>query len=339
MTSPPSRLPGTSALLLGVLLLGGACRSAEPTGPSAGSETHFLSWCSGSAACGEGLECFCGVCTRACSNAAGCESLAGSSASACLASSAHPLDQGCADSPASVCDVVCIADVDCAGVGATARCDRGFCRQLSPSCGAGQTAAGDVAVLGDSFLAESGQVSAELTNLARASGSLQADEQYRDYSSIVITPFGGPADLTAQYAAALTEGAPRVIVMNAGGPDALLVCPEPPAEDCPALAAAVARASDLWSQMASDGVEAVVDFFYPDPDDATLKAKFDVLRPMMQAACASSAVPCHFLDLRTTFDGHADDYLNAGGITPTETGSTATAAALWSLMQQRCLAQ
>jgi hypothetical protein len=196
----------------------------------------------------------------------------------------------------------------------------------------------DVAVLGDSFLAQNGQLVTELEALAQSSGTLEAGDGYRDYSSTVITAFGDTSDLASQYLAASAEGVPRVVIMDVGGPDALATCPDPPTEACPALANAAAGASDLWAQMATDGVETVVNFFYPDPEDASMAAKFDVLRPMIQEGCAASPLDCHFLDLRSSFDGQTG-YLMPGGLLPTAAGSTEAAAAIWSLMQARCVAQ
>jgi hypothetical protein len=188
MTTPFDRLLAASRLLFGVLLLVGACRSADPAGPQTGSETHFLSWCVSDAACGDELECVCGVCTQICAGAESCQGLANDAE--CLAADRRPTAGCSAASATSTCDVACTDKGDCAGLGATARCDLGLCRRLGPDCEIGQTAGSDVVVLGDTFLAESGQIHVELTSLARASGSLQASEAYRDYSSTVITPFG-----------------------------------------------------------------------------------------------------------------------------------------------------
>jgi hypothetical protein len=323
-------------LLLGALALVCGCRSGEP-GPSTGSETHFLSWCSNDESCGEGLACLCGVCSAACSDSASCVSLG--SAVECVAVASRPADQSCPDAPVEAwCEAGCSLDTDCAPLGGAHRCDRGFCRQLAPECQSGQVAGNQLVLIGDSFLADSHQVTTELETLARSTGALQSEERYRDHSSTLVTPFGGAADLTTQYAAAASEGAMRIVVMDAGGPDALLTCPEPPTESCPALQNAVAGADQLLRQMATDGVEAVIYFFYPDPEDPSLRARFDVLRPLMEATCDASPVGCHFLDLRPTFEGHGD-FLLAGGIIPTAAGSTATAAAIWSLMQRRCIAQ
>jgi hypothetical protein len=323
-------------ILLGVLAVACGTRAGE-TQPGTGSETHFLSWCS-SGSCSDGLDCICGVCTRPCAETASCAELA--STAECLAVGSRPAEQSCPGAMAEAsCEVACSVDADCAPLGSAHRCDRGFCRRLAADCETGLVAGGEVVLLGDSFLAESQRITLELQALARAARALGTEEQYRDYSSSLITPFGGAADLTNQYAAARDDGAFRIVIMDAGGPDALLSCPEPPMEDCPSLANAVAGADELWRQMADDGVEAVVDFFYPDPESATLLAKFDVLRPMMQRTCEASAVGCHWLDLRRTFEGREEEYLLAGGINPTAAGSAAAAAAIWSLMQQRCIGQ
>jgi len=323
--------------LLCVFALACGCRGGDAR-PNTGSETHFLSWCSHGQPCGAGLDCVCGVCTRSCSEAASCLELA--STSECMAFDARPPDHACADAPAEAsCEAVCSVDADCASLGGTHRCDRGFCRQLFAECETGQVSGSGVALLGDSFFAENGRVAAELEALAREAGALGEQDRYRDYSSSLITPFGGATDLVNQYTAAQDEGAMRIIIMDAGGPDALLSCPEPPTQACPAIENAVAGVDELWRQMAEDGVEAVIDFFYPDPEDAGLEAKFDVLRPLMQAACEASPVGCHFLDLRSTFEQRSAEYLLPGGILPTPEGSAATAAAIWSLMQRQCIAQ
>src|SRR5688572_26610596 len=57
-----------------LLFLGAAGCDGESTG-GGDSETHFLGSCDGSG-CAEGLECICGVCTRACDDNAGCSDLA-----------------------------------------------------------------------------------------------------------------------------------------------------------------------------------------------------------------------------------------------------------------------
>jgi len=64
-----------------------------------------------------------------------------------------------------------------------------------------------------------------------------------------------------------------------------------------------------------------------------------VLRPLVESACKNSPVTCHWLDLRTTFAGHYDTYVQADGLNPSEAGSQASAQAIWALMQSACIAQ
>jgi hypothetical protein len=339
MTGPRNGLIASrSPLTIVALALAVGCEGADPR-PKTGSETHFLSWCSSSGSCSDGLDCLCGVCTKSCADTASCAGLA--AAAECVTAAQRPASHACPGAPIEAsCEIACTEDADCASLGATHRCDRGFCRSLGADCQTGQIGGSEVVVLGDAFLGDSHQITAELEALAREAGALGIDERYRDYSTSLITPFGGTADLPTQYATARSDGGARVVIMDVGGPDAWLgSCPEPLLPDCPALASGVAGAGQLWRQMADDRVESVVDLFYPDPADAGLLAKFDVLRPEMQAACAASPVSCRFIDLRPTFEGRASEYLVPGGITPTAAGSVATAATIWSLMQQHCIAQ
>ncbi len=322
-------------VLLGTLALG-ACRGGE-AGPTVGSETHFLSRCVDGDSCGDGLECLCGVCTSACSDASDCRGLAATAA--CRSVDDRPSDLSCSEALVEAsCEVSCNDQADCAPLGEGYRCDRGLCRQLPDDCETGVVAAAEVVLLGDLFLADNGEITATLEGLARDAGALGVEDRYRDYSSTLVTPFGGGDDPATQYATARAEGVPRVVILDAGGADALLTCPEPPAASCPALDNAITATNALLEQMASDGVEDILLFFYPDPDEATLGAKFDVLRPLLQATCEASATRCHFLDLRATFEGE-DEYLQEGGILPTEAGSVAAANVIWGLMQAECIAQ
>jgi hypothetical protein len=305
--------------------------------PEAGSETHFLSWCSSDGSCKNGFECLCGVCAAPCAEASECSLL--SEAAECV-SPGLDSSTSCSESPSiGMCDLTCAANRDCEALGSKHRCDRGHCRSLADDCVTGLTASSEVVFLGDNFLAANGQLVKELENLANASGALGSGETYRDETSTLTTPFGGNLDLANQYAEAKAGGEISTLVLDAGGPDALLSCPEPATADCPALDNALGGMQSLLNTFESDGVVDVVYFFYPDPDDATLKAKFDVLRPLMQGVCDTSTIQCHFLDLRPTFSGHQGEYLMTGGILPTRAGSAAAAAAIWSLMQEQCVAQ
>jgi hypothetical protein len=239
------------------------------------------------------------------------------------------------------CDAECADDAACAELGAGYRCDRGYCRVLSDGCETGATPGSEVVVLGDSFLA-SGEITLSLEELAREAGALSAAENYRDHSTPITGHFAlEPPGLSTQYATAQEEGAITVVIMDGGGADVLMgECPEPIASDCPILEDALSGADALFQTMADDGVEHVVFFSYPDyVGNERVKATIDVLRPLLEQRCESAPLPCHFLDLRPTFAGNYDAYILPDGQNPTSEGARATAEAIWSLMQQRCVAQ
>src|SRR4051812_16146500 len=132
-----STLHFSLGLLLLLLLSVFSCgheRSSEPTG----GETHFLTHCApGSTACGSGLSCLCGVCTRACDARAACQSL---SDAACVPSS----EATCAEAATGHCDVACVSDDDCAILSASHRCESGLCRagaNAPRACAHGEVAA------------------------------------------------------------------------------------------------------------------------------------------------------------------------------------------------------
>lgn len=325
------------SLWAGFLPGGFGCQSS-PSSPNTSSETHFLRWCPTSGSCGGGLECVCRVCAGTCVSDDDCAPLA--AGAVCVQTASRPMDQACGQASIEAsCELPCSADAECAPLGDAHRCDRGFCRALAADCATGSVRGGEVALLGDSFIAVRDELQLELERLARSAGALAADESYRDHSTTAIVPFGAGNDLVSQYEAALADQAPRVVVTNIGGPDALVSCPDPPTEACPALANAAAGAEALFARMSSGGVDAVVVLFYPDPADAALVAKLDVLRPMIQAACAQSPAPCHFVDLRSTFAGRETELLEPDGLVPTAAGAVATARAAWSTLQEHCIAQ
>jgi len=103
----------------------GACSSDVTTGDS---ESHFLAFCT-PGGCGSGLECLCGVCTKACTSDANCSALGNAT---CVVRS------GCS-TPKS-CDVPCHTSGDCSSAAGSA-CVGGYCRSGSvpvvPDSGAG----------------------------------------------------------------------------------------------------------------------------------------------------------------------------------------------------------
>lgn len=211
---------------------------------------------------------------------------------------------------------------------------------MGAPCAHGEVPANQVLVLGDSFLASSHQITAYLEDLARNAGALPAGERYRDASRLAANglAFAGNGILD-EYSSAAAEAPVEVVIMNGGGADVLLGQCDTPDATCPTLTAAADAARQLFVQLADDGVQHVVYVFYPDPGDAGVRARMDAFRPMAESACAQSPVACEWLDLRDVFADHYPEYVQNDGLNPTAAGSQASAAAIWSIMQERCIAQ
>jgi hypothetical protein len=196
-----------------------------------------------------------------------------------------------------------------------------------------------VLVIGDSFFAISHQITAYIEEYARDAGALGAGDRYRDNSATIDNALAmGGNGIAAQYTRGVEEAEVRVVIMDGGGPDVLLsTCPAP-VEECPALLDAAEAARTLLDQMAADGVAHVVYAFYPDPVDPAMLERMDALRTMIEPACAGSAVPCHWVDLRESLVGGVE-HLSAEGLIPTAVGSEVSATAIWGTMQRECVAQ
>jgi hypothetical protein len=198
----------------------------------------------------------------------------------------------------------------------------------------------EVLLIGDSFFASNHQITAYLEALAREAGAVSAGERYRDRSTVLGNGLAlGGSGIADQYTSGVSEAEAKVVIMNGGGADALLGSCDTTDESCPAVVAAAAAAQDLLAKMAANQVQHVVYAFYPDPGDATVRAKVDALRPLIQSACETAPLPCHWLDLRTVFAGHYAEYVQADQINPTDAGSRASAEAIWAVMKQNCISQ
>jgi hypothetical protein len=332
-----------AVLALAFAAIAAGCETAQMASDQ-GSETHFLESCASS--CADGLECLCGVCTRSCSDVSECASLGGFVA--CTDVASRVADGRCESlAMPRLCDVPCLADADCTALG-DAACEDGFCRIQPGSTGSGEPlgceteplGASDVMVLGDVVI-ELSPFATHLEATAQRTGALRSGEHFRNYAS-AARPFlaANQFSMSLQYQAARAEGQARVVVMDGGAADVLSVpCGTSPAADCPEVVAAIRGAETLFQTMAADGIEHVVYFFYPDTTaNPGLRAGIDALRPRLAEACAKSPVPCHWLDLRPTFAGHSDYLVGADGIVFGDAGALAGASAVWSLMQERCIA-
>jgi lysophospholipase L1-like esterase len=196
----------------------------------------------------------------------------------------------------------------------------------------------EVLVIGDSFIAMSHEITGDLEQLARNAGILPSNESFIDNSvSGMRLSGGGSPTIPEQYINGVQQGPVKWVIMDGGGNDCLQgSCSTPPIADCPDLQNAVTAARNLLARMGNDGVIKVVYFFYPEPqyDLGGLKAKLDVLRPLIQNVVNSSNNPiCYWLDLRPVFEGHYGEYITSDGIHPTSAGCQATANAIWDIIQ------
>jgi len=328
-------------------LLAGLCLvfscSTPDTSQEGGSETHFLTSCEGP--CADGMQCICGVCTRACTRQSDCA--AWPEVASCLPLGPRVAEQRCpAVELGAMCDVPCLTDVDCSKLTSARYCDEGYCRQFSRnseppavSCMSSNLAPSDVLILGD-VLIELSIFTTQLEKAAMTAGVLDAGQHFRNDAMAVSSLFAaGTHSYDSQYSNARADGPARVIVMDGGATDVLSnQCAGMLTPDCPAAQAALVGAEQLFARFAKDGVEHVVYFFYGDPvGNPNLKDGLDLLRPLLQNACGRSAVPCHWLDLRPVFAGHPE-YVGTDGLVFTDAGATAAAAATFAFMQKQCVA-
>ncbi len=199
-------------------------------------------------------------------------------------------------------------------------------------CQKGTTKGNEVVFIGESFIALS-SIAADTSALARQNGSLEQGDSYLDYS-VAGTRLGDGA-IPGQYTSAANSNPIRFVLMDGGGND----CLQAGDSNSP-----ITAAESLFEEMAQDGVEKVVYFFYPDPvgnfAGGGLKPCLDELRPKMKAVCDGLTAPkCYWLDLReTSWSGNEASY-TSDGIHPNAQGSQVTAQAIWDVMVENCVAQ
>jgi lysophospholipase L1-like esterase len=201
------------------------------------------------------------------------------------------------------------------------------------SCEMGTTSGNEVVFIGESFIAAS-SIPEEPTSLAIANGALQRGDAYLDFS-VSGTRLGDGA-IPRQYQMAAASNSIRFVLMNGGGNDCLQA--NDPNSPIPAAEA-------LYEQMAADGVEKVVYFFYPDAAgsfggaNSSLQTCLNEYRPKIKAVCDGLTAPkCYWLDLaETDWSGNESAY-TSDGIHPNAQGSQVTAAAIWDVMAANCVA-
>ncbi|HET9953842.1 MAG TPA: hypothetical protein VFQ61_05045 [Polyangiaceae bacterium] len=335
------RKRGIVLAALAALSFAWSCRGGAEA--DSGSETHFLRVCP--ASCNDGLECICGVCTARCSDDAVCRELAGSAS--CVSLAARIAEGRCQpEARGQVCDASCLVAADCARLGQNFVCDAGYCRDVPQNqapapvaeCTPPSYEPDQIVILGD-VLIELTVFGSALAEHAVSAGQLAEGMTFRNYAShLTSTLAEGPFSIGNEYTTALQGEPPKLVVLDGGATDFLNdPCTGMLNDECPAVKAAISGAELLFQRFAQGGVEQIVYFFYGDPvGDPGLKAGLDLLRPLLRNACGRSAVPCHWLDLRELFAPHPE-YVGADGLVFSEAGARASAAAVWKVMEDRCL--
>jgi lysophospholipase L1-like esterase len=206
------------------------------------------------------------------------------------------------------------------------------------NCEKGVVKASEVVFIGESFIAQSGAIPRMTTQLARQAGAVGMNESYRSFavSGTQLTTGAIPM----QYANAKRESPVRVVLMDGGGNDLLWGNRCQTGYDM-ACEAVVDVVDQLFKQLKTDGVKAVVYFFYPDPMGigAQIKEAMDILRPEMRKLCdGSTDVRCVWVDQRESWEGNYEKF-TSDGIHPTEAGSMASSQQIWKAMVDHCVAQ
>lgn len=202
------------------------------------------------------------------------------------------------------------------------------------ACVKGSTKGNEVVFIGESFIAASA-IPEETTALAIQNGSLTQGDKYLDFS-VSGTRMGDGA-IPSQYTKAQQQNPIRFVLMNGGGNDCLQA--GDPNSPIPA-------AEKLYAEMAADGVEKVVYFFYPDAagsfggPTSQLQTCLEAYRPKIKALCESLTAPkCYWLDLAETGWAGNEAAYTSDGIHPNGQGAKVTADEIWKTMVDNCVAQ
>jgi hypothetical protein len=219
-----------------------------------------------------------------------------------------------------------------AGGAVTTAGSAGMGGAVAGTCQKGTTKGNEVLFIGESFIAAS-SIPEETTKLARAAGSLGANDSYVD-KSVSGTWIGNGAANSIPNQYKNNASGVRFVLMNGGGNDCWQGGKESDRTN------ALNAAKQLFTDMAAKDVEKVVYFFYADPigsQFAALKSCLDVLRPAMKSLCDGQGSPkCYWVDLRDTWNGHPE--YTSDGIHVAGPGNAPTAAAIFKSMQQNCVA-
>jgi hypothetical protein len=203
---------------------------------------------------------------------------------------------------------------------------------------------------------------------------MDANAMYRTYyqAGAALNYGTGQGNIPYQYESLAVPANPdiKVVITDGGGNDVLInnsQCLSTPVMGdtmCHmSIDASVARGKQLFMEMASNGVQHIVFFFYPHIDPsvgADANDWLDYAYPQAAQICCGASAPaqgaadytchgnsgatdCTFIDTRPEFAGHntsgSGSYWFQDGIHPTQPGADAIAAKVWAQMQKYCIAQ
>jgi hypothetical protein len=186
--------------------------------------------------------------------------------------------------------------------------------------------ADEVLWIGDSWILIPGTQQTGVRDAARDAGAIGLADDY----VVAAQPAAFMADIATQYDTR-QAGAVKVevLIMDGGTWDTLTAN----GSDA-SVAGAASTFTQFLAKVASDGTVRHVIYFLP-PELPGIPG-VAALRPLVQQACAQSAVRCHFLDLQPLWSGHPE---YTEGIFPSEAGARVVADAIWAIMQANCIAQ
>jgi hypothetical protein len=213
---------------------------------------------------------------------------------------------------------------------AAAGCDGKVIRLGNPpppsdgsACPHAQVPASQVLWIGDSWqLLPAGQEAhTQVRNLARTANAIGPNDDY----TVKAAPASTIAAIEQQYITQeASTGNVKVVIMDGGTWDTI---------NNQSSTTVIQTFTELLSTVASNQTVTDVIYFLMPSDVSGV----DELRPGLEAACASSAVRCHFIDLQPSWS--AGDDTGGGVPVPTPAGATVIAQQIWATMQASCIAQ
>jgi hypothetical protein len=222
--------------------------------------------------------------------------------------------------------VVVFATVACSGK--DVRLGDGPELAATSNCPHAQIQAVEVLWIGDTWVNIPGIQHTRVRDLARAEGAIGLNDDYVDLAASATTL----AMIAGQYAtqeASSTKA--KVLIFDGGTWDTIV------ANGSDASVQSVLTAfPQFLAQVASDGTVQHIIYYLP-PELSTIPG-VAALRPGLEQACATSTVPCHFLDLQPLWAGH-QEYTAQNGIQASTAGGTVIADSIWAIMQSNCIAQ